>query len=210
MDYSMDKGLLAGVIAMSVVVAISNALVQFLVGPFLTWAAFTYPLAFLVTDLVNRLRGPDVARRVVLAGFLVGLVWSLVGTQIEGPYGPFVTLRVALGSAVAFLAAQMLDVAIFDRLRAGGWWRAPLVSSLVSGALDTALFFSIAFSAGLAFIAPGVDVAWANAPTPLLGLGSMAPLWVSLALADLGVKLGVAALSLVPFRLLVTRLRPAG
>ena len=171
MDRSMDRSLVAGVIAMSAVVVTSNVLVQFLVGPFLTWAAFTYPVAFLVTDLVNRLRGPVVARQVVLAGFLVGLVWSLVGTQIEGPYGPAVTLRVAVGSGVAFLSAQMVDVAIFDRLRAGSWWRAPLVSSLIGGALDTALFFVIAFSATLAFIAPGVDVAWANAPLPLLGIG---------------------------------------
>jgi len=205
----MDRGILAGVVAMSAVVAVSNVLVQFLVGPFLTWAAFTYPLVFLVTDLVNRLRGPEAARRVVLAGFLVGLVWSLVGTQIEGPFGPFVTLRVAIGSGVAFLSAQLFDIAVFNRLRAGSWWRAPLVSSALGGALDTALFFSIAFSASLAFIAPDVDVAWANAPLPLLGVGPVAPLWTSLALADLGCKLGVAALSLIPFRLLVTRLRPA-
>lgn len=206
----MEKGLVAGVIAMAAVVVASNVLVQFLAGPFLTWGAFSYPLAFLVTDLVNRLRGPDAARSVVLTGFLVGLVWSLVGTMIEGPFGPFVTVRVAIGSGVAFLAAQLVDVAIFDRLRAGAWWRAPLVSSVVSGALDTALFFSIAFSASLAFVAPGVDVAWANAPAPLLGVGPAAPLWVSLAFADLAVKLGIAALSLIPFRLLVARLRPAG
>ena len=95
----------------------------------------------------------------------------------------------AVGSAAAFLAAQLLDVAVFDRLRAGRWWRAPLVSTLAASALDTALFFTIAFSAALAPLAPGVDVAWANEALPLLGVGPVAPLWVSLAVADLGVKL---------------------
>ncbi|MBA3326032.1 MAG: queuosine precursor transporter [Rhodobacteraceae bacterium] len=201
----MRKELVAGVVAMAAVVTASNVAVQFLAGPWLTWGAFTYPLAFLVTDLVNRLHGPAAARRVVAAGFLVGLACSLAGTQIEGPFGPFVTLRVALGSAVAFLAAQFVDVAAFDRLRAGPWWHAPLVSSLFGGALDTALFFTIAFSAGLTGLAPGVDVAWANAPAAILGLGPVAPLWVSLAIADFAVKSGVAAVALVPYRVAVRR-----
>jgi uncharacterized integral membrane protein (TIGR00697 family) len=206
----MRKALLPAVIAMALVVAASNVLVQFLAGPWLTWGAFTYPLAFLVTDVTNRLHGSAAARQVVLAGFLAGLACSLIGTQIEGPFGPLVTFRVALASGVAFLAAQVLDVAVFDRLREGRWWRAPLVSSVASGVLDTALFFTIAFSAGLAFIAPGVDVAWANEPVPLLGLGPVAPLWVSLAVADLVVKLAIAALALAPFRIAVRRIAAKG
>jgi uncharacterized integral membrane protein (TIGR00697 family) len=197
----MSHPLLPGVIAMAALVAASNILVQFLFGSWLTWGAFTYPFVFLVTDLVNRLHGPAAARKVVLAGFATGLAFSVAGTQIEGAYGPLVTLRVAFASGTAFLAAQMLDVAIFDRLRQGAWWRAPLVSTLVASLLDTALFFTIAFSAGLAWIAPSVDVAWANAPVPVLGLGPVAPLWVSLAIADLSVKLALALLALAPFRI---------
>jgi uncharacterized integral membrane protein (TIGR00697 family) len=140
---------------------------------------------------------------------LVGLACSFVGTQITGPLGPLVSFRVALGSGVAFLSAQLLDVAIFDRLRQGAWWRAPLVSSLFGSGLDTALFFTVAFSAGLAWIAPGVDVAWANEAVPLLGRGPVAPLWVSLATADFLVKLALAAVALLPFRLALGRLVPA-
>lgn len=195
-----------GIAAMAAIVIASNVLVQFLLGSWLTWGAFTYPFAFLVTDLINRLHGAAAARRVVLAGFAAGIACSLVGTQIEGAFGPLVTLRVAIGSGVAFLAAQMVDVAVFDRLRAGVWWRAPFVSSLIGSALDTALFFAIAFSAGLAWIAPGVDVAWANEARPLLGLGPVAPLWVSLATADFLVKLALALLTLVPYRTALRRL----
>ena len=115
----------------------------------------------------------------------------------------------ALGSGLAFLSAQMLDVAIFDRLRGGAWWRAPLVSSLFGSALDTAIFFSVAFSAGLGWIAPQVDVAWANEAVPLLGRGPVAPLWVSLGTADFLVKLTLAAIALLPFRAAVRRLAPA-
>ncbi len=206
----MNRGLLAGVIVMAAVVTASNVLVQFLAGPWLTWGAFTYPLAFLVTDVMNRVYGAGAARKVVLAGFVAGLVCSWIGTQIEGPFGPLVTTRVAIGSGAAFLVAQLVDVAVFDRFRGGAWWRAPLVSSLVGGALDTALFFSLAFSARFAFVAPGVDVAWANEALPILGLGPAAPLWVSLAIADFTVKLGVAALALVPFRVAVARLQARG
>ena len=133
---------------MAVIVVASNILVQFLVGDWLTWGAFTYPFAFLVTDLMNRLHGPSAARRVVLAGFVVGLACSFVGSQIEGPFGPLVSLRVAIGSATAFLVGQLLDVAVFNRLRAGSWWRAPFVSSVAGSVLDTAIFFPLAFSAG--------------------------------------------------------------
>lgn len=198
--------LLPGTLAMGAIVLASNILVQFLFGPWLTWGAFTYPLAFLVTDMVNLVHGPRAARRVVLAGFVVGLLCSLVGSQIMGEAGPLVTLRVALASGAAFLVAQLLDVTLFDRLRNGVWWRAPLASSLVGSTLDTLLFFFIAFSATLVWIEPGNDVAWANELLPLLGVGPDAPVWVSLASADWLVKLGLAALALVPFRLFVRRL----
>ncbi len=137
-----------------------------------------------------------------------GLVCSGIGTQIEGAFGPLVTWRIALGSATAFLAAQLLDVAIFDRLRRGSWWRAPFVSTLFGSSLDTALFFTIAFSASLAWIDPANDVAWANEVLPLLGTGPAVPLWVSLGLADFGVKLALAVLALIPFRLVIARRYP--
>jgi queuosine precursor transporter len=156
------RGMIAGIAAMAAIVVASNILVQFLFGQWLTWGAFTYPFAFLVTDLMNRLYGPERARRVVFAGFAVGVLCSLVGTQIHGEFGPLVTLRIAIGSGLAFLTAQLLDVAIFDRLREGTWWRAPLVSSVLGSALDTALFFTIAFSGALVPLFPGIDVAWAN------------------------------------------------
>jgi queuosine precursor transporter len=198
--------LFPAVLAMAVIVMASNILVQFLAGPWLTWGAFTYPFAFLVTDLTNRFHGVRAARRVVLAGFGVGLICSLIGTQIMGEFGPLVTLRVALGSGLAFLCAQLIDVTVFDRLRAGSWWKAPLVSTLVGSSLDTTVFFTIAFSATLAFIEPGNDVSWATGAIALLGVGPQAPLWVSLALADWGVKLLLALVALVPFRLLAARL----
>ncbi len=196
----MSRPILVGVAAMAAIVVTSNVLVQFLVGDWLTWGAFTYPFAFLVTDLMNRLYGPGAARRVVAAGFVVGLACSFVGSQIEGPFGPLVSLRVAIGSGTAFLAGQLLDVALFNRLRAGSWWKAPFVSSVVGSVVDTAIFFTIAFSATLAFIAPAVDVGWANEVVPLFGHGPAAPLWVSLALADFLVKFAIALLALAPFR----------
>ncbi|HRO11375.1 queuosine precursor transporter [Amaricoccus sp.] len=196
----MPRSLLHGVAAMAVIVIASNILVQFLVGNWLTWGAFTYPFAFLVTDIMNRLHGPRAARRVVVAGFVVGLLCSFVGSQIEGPFGPLVSLRVAMGSATAFLVGQLLDVAIFNRLRRGSWWRAPFVASVAGSVIDTCIFFSIAFSASLSFLAPGVDVAWANEALPLLGRGPVAPLWMSLATADFLVKFGIAVFALAPFR----------
>lgn len=202
------RPLLPGILAMAAIVVASNILVQFLFGQWLTWGAFTYPLAFLVTDVMNRIYGPATARRVVAAGFAVGVACSLIGTQIEGAFGPLVTWRIAAGSGLAFLAAQLLDIAVFDRLRGGAWWRAPLVSSLVGSAVDTALFFTIAFSLSLSVLEPGNDVSWAAEALPLLGAGPVAPLWVSLALADWGVKLALALLALVPFRIIVVKLRP--
>jgi uncharacterized integral membrane protein (TIGR00697 family) len=197
--------LLPGILAMAAIVVASNILVQFLFGQWLTWGAFTYPLAFLVTDLTNRLYGAQAARRVVFTGFAVGVACSLIGTQIMGEFGPLVTWRIAIGSGVAFLTAQLLDVAVFDRFREGAWWRAPLVSTLIGSSVDTALFFSIAFSAPLVFLEPGNDVAWANEALPVLGFGPVAPLWVSLAVADWGVKLSLALVALLPFRLIVQK-----
>ena len=199
--------LLPGILAMAAIVVASNILVQLIIEDyFLTWGAFTYPLAFLVTDLMNRLHGPQAARRVVLAGFAAGLVCSFIGTRIMGDFGPLVTLRIALGSGIAFLVAQLMDVAVFDRLRGASWWRAPLVSTLIGSSVDTALFFTIAFSGALSFLEPGNDVSWAGGAVPLIGLGPALPLWVSLALADWLVKLCLALIALAPFRVIVARL----
>ncbi|MBO6790827.1 MAG: queuosine precursor transporter [Dinoroseobacter sp.] len=200
---------LPGIIAMAAIVVASNILVQFLFGNWLTWGAFTYPIAFLVTDVMNRVYGASVARRVVFVGFIVGVICSLIGTQIMGEFGPLVTLRIAVGSGVAFLTAQLLDVAIFDRLRDGRWWTAPLASTLIGSTVDTALFFTIAFSGALSFLEPANDVSWAGEMLPLLGAGPVSPLWVSLAVADWGVKLSLALIALIPFRLIVERLRPS-
>ena len=199
---------LPGILAMAAIVVASNILVQFLFGQWLTWGAFTYPFAFLVTDVMNRVYGPAAARRVVAAGFIVGVACSLIGTQIVGEFGPLVTLRIAIGSGCAFLVAQMMDVAIFDRLRVGRWWRAPLVSTLIGSSLDTAIFFSVAFSATLIWLEPGNDVSWATESVPLLGMGPVLPLWASLALADWLVKLALSIVALLPFRALVTKLSP--
>ena len=201
----MTRKLVPGILAMAIIVVASNILVQHRFGPWLTWGAFTYPFAFLVTDLTNRFYGAPAARRVVWAGFATGVVCSLIGTQITGDFGPLVTLRVALASGTAFLAAQMLDVAVFDRMRTGAWWKPPLVSTLLGSSLDTALFFGIAFSASLSFIEPANDVSWAGQVLPLLGFGPAAPLWVSLATADWLVKLALALVALVPFRMILAR-----
>jgi uncharacterized integral membrane protein (TIGR00697 family) len=201
----MKSSYLPGILAMAAIVLASNILVQFLFGNWLTLGAFTYPLAFLVTDIMNRVYGVAAARRVVFAGFVTGVICSLIGTQIMGEFGPLVTLRIALGSGLAFLVAQLMDVAIFDRLRAGAWWRAPVVSTLVGSSLDTALFFTIAFSASLSFLEPANDVSWAGDILPILGHGPEAPLWVSLAIADWLVKLALALIALVPFRLITRK-----
>ena len=129
--------LVAGVAAMAGVVAASNFLVQIQINDWLTWGALSYPIAFLVTDLINRRVGPDAARRVVYVGFACGVVLSLYTS----------TVRIALASGTAFLLAQLADVWLYDRLRRRtAWWRAPLISSTVASALDTALFFSLAFA----------------------------------------------------------------
>ena len=210
--------ILPGVLAMAAIVVASNILVQFLIlDGLLTWGAFTYPLAFLVTDVMNRLYGPAEARKVVFAGLVTGIVCSLIGTQImfDSEYGPYaaVALRVAIASACAFGVAQLIDIIVFNRLRDGSWWKAPLGSTLVSSTVDTVIFFSIAFAAvfnGLSETAAN-EVIWAQDAVPFLNAGPMVPLWVSLAVADWGVKLSIALLALVPFRLIVRRFaaRPA-
>ena len=202
----MTRAHLPGILAMAAIVVASNILVQYLLGQWLTWGAISYPLAFLVTDVMNRVYGAAAARRVVLIGFVVGLVCSLIGTQIMGEFGPLVTVRIAIGSGLAFLVAQLLDVAVFAALREGKWWRAPLASTIVGSSVDTALFFSIAFSAALIPLEPSNDVSWAGEMLPLVGFGPMAPLWVSLAVADWGVKLSLAMIALIPFRVITERL----
>ncbi|MFS4581437.1 queuosine precursor transporter [Phaeobacter sp. C3_T13_0] len=205
----MTRSYIPGIFAMAAIVVASNILVQFLFGQWLTWGAFTYPIAFLVTDVTNRVYGTGPARKVVLVGFVVGVACSLIGTQIMGEFGPLVTLRIAIASGLAFLTAQLLDVSIFTALRNGDWWRAPLASTLVGATVDTALFFSIAFSGALIWLEPVNDVSWAGEMLPILGTGPVAPLWVSLAVADWGVKVALALLALVPFRMIVTHLTRA-
>lgn len=201
---------LPGILAMAAIVVASNVLVQFLLGNWLTWGALTYPFAFLVTDVMNRVYGPRAARRVVWAGFAVGVACSLIGTQIllqgDGYQYPAVTLRIALGSGAAFLVAQMVDIAVFNAVDRRPWWKAPLISTLAGASLDTLIFFSTAFSAALAFVDPAADVSWAQEILPALGIGPMVPLWVSLAIADWMVKLSLAMVALLPFRLIVAKL----
>ena len=189
---------LPGIIAMAAIVVASNILVQFVVGDWLTWGAFTYPFAFLVTDVMNRVYGITAARRVVLAGFAAGVICSLIAAGMDKT-----TLRIAIGSGTAFLIAQLLDVKLFDLLRKGRWWVAPLVSSLIGSATDTALFFGIAFSD---LLPADANTGWANEQVSLLGYGPDTALWVSLATADWLVKFGLALLALVPFRLAVRNL----
>jgi uncharacterized PurR-regulated membrane protein YhhQ (DUF165 family) len=196
------------VAAMVAVVAASNFLVQFPVqarlGPveladLLTWGAFTYPVAFLVTDLTNRHLGPGRARLVVVCGFAVAVVLSVF----------LATPRIAIASGTAFLLAQFLDISIFDRLRRGAWWQAPLFSSLVSSALDTLIFFGLAFAVPFS----GLDTMFGRAdgslpfPAPLLGIGPEVELWMSLAAGDFLVKLLLAALLLAPYGALRRLLR---
>lgn len=130
------RGIGIGVVAMTVVVAASNFLVQFPINDWLTWGALTYPVSFLITDLTNRRLGPRAARRVVYAGFALAVVLSVV----------LATPRIAAASGGAFLIAQLLNVQVFDRLRRRQWWLAPLVSSALGSILDTVMFFAMAFA----------------------------------------------------------------
>ncbi|MEI6097724.1 MAG: queuosine precursor transporter [Alphaproteobacteria bacterium] len=195
------KRLYPAILAMGIIVVASNILVLHPLGAFLTFGAFTYPLAFLVNDITNRLSGAAAARRVVLAGFVVGLICSLVAAQFPG----VTTLRIALGSLTAFVVGQLLDITIFNRLRRSAWWRAPLISTMIGSTVDSAIFFTIAFSATLSFLEPWGDVAWAGETAALLGMGPALPLWVSLAVADWCVKSAIAVFGLLPFRLIVAK-----
>jgi len=208
----MFKLYLPGIISMAIIVVASNILVQFLYGNWLTYGAFTYPLAFLVTDVMNRVYGAAVARRIVLFGFLTGVVCSMIGTQVmieldKDFYAPAVTFRIAIASGSGFLLAQLLDIFIFTKLKDRSWWHAPLVSSIIGGALDTLIFFALSFSITLVFIF-GADhnTEFMSQIVPILGIGGKASLWLSLALADYLVKLSLAILCLIPFRLLVAQL----
>jgi hypothetical protein len=192
---------LAALVAiMCAIVAVSNYLVQFPVNytigsinvaDLLTWAAFVYPVAFLVTDLANRTFGPANARKIVFAGFVLAVILSIY----------LATPRIAIASGTAFLLAQLLDVSIFNRLRDGKWWRAPLVSSLLGSTLDTILFFSLAFAPSFALLGPNNEFAIANAP--LLGVfATEAPRWISWAIGDYAVKILIGAAMLIPYGIL--------
>jgi len=197
------------VLAMVVVVTASNILVQYPVqadlGPIhladiLTWGAFTYPFAFLVSDLTNRHDGPRQARLVVLVGFLVGLALSF---WLSTP-------RIAIASGSAFLIGQLLDIAVFQRLRNRYWLVPPLSASLFGSLLDTAIFFTIAFAPTFAFVDGlfGMADGSLGFGAPWLGIGSEVPLWVSLASGDFVVKFLAALLLLAPYRVLMGRIMP--
>jgi len=165
---------------MGVVVLASNYLVQFPINYYglekiLTYGAFSYPVAFLITDLANRSYGKFIARKIVYVGFIIGIVFTLF---FSTNFTDLISVRIAIGSGTAFLVAQLLDVQIFDKLRKKRWFVAPLTSSLIGSTIDTFLFFSISF------YATGIP-------------------WVTLSLGDLAVKVVVALLMLIPFRLLI-------
>ena len=193
---------------MAAVVVASNFLVQFPVDYtlgalnltyLLTWGAFTYPVAFLVTDLANRRFGPGTARLVVFCGFVIAVALSVW----------LATPRIAIASGSAFLLAQLLDVSIFDRLRNRIWWLPPLVSTIIGSGLDTLVFFGLAFSQAANLIGPGD--AFASEAAPLLGVFAMElPRWVSWALGDLAVKLIVGLSMLLPYGVLIPVLAPQG
>ena len=160
----------------------------------LTYGALTWPFAFLITDLANRALGPRAARRVVTSGFAVAVILSI---WLANP-------RIALASGSAFLAAQLLDIAVFDRLRHRAWWAAPLCSSALGAIVDSALFFSLAFAAPLVPVL-GHDVPFAGQGAPLLGvLPGEAPRWISWMMGDLAVKWLMVPALLLPYRLCVT------
>ena len=171
---------------MGVVVLASNYLVQFPINYYgleeiLTYGAFSYPVAFLITDLANRSYGKLIARQIVYIGFVIGISFTLL---FSTNFADLISIRIAVGSGTAFLIAQLLDVQIFDRLRRKKWFIAPITSSLIGSTVDTFLFFSIAF------YATGIP-------------------WVTLSLGDLAVKIFVALIMLIPFRLLLGTLRAA-
>lgn len=215
---------LAAVAAMVVVVAASNILVLYPLqaqlgsvnlADLLTWGAFTFPFAFLITDLTNRFDGPRNARLVVLVGFAVGLGASFYLSYNPLPWsgaeGAATTQRIALASATAFLIGQLLDIAVFSRLRAAkAWYLPPLIGSLLGSLFDTAIFFSIAFAPALAGIDGlfGLGDGSLGFPAPWLGVGPEVPLWTSLASGDFVIKFLAALLLLAPYRLLMGRIMP--
>ena len=197
------------ILAMVAVVTASNVLVQFPVqanlgpihlGDILTWGAFTYPFAFLVSDLTNRYDGPRRARAVVLVGFAVALCLS---AYLSTP-------RIAIASATAFLVGQLLDIAVFSRLRNRFWLVPPLSASLIGSLLDTAIFFSLAFAPAFGFIDTwfGMLDGSLGVSAPWLGVGADVPLWLSLASGDFSVKFLAALLLLAPYRLLMNAVMP--
>ncbi|WP_319532563.1 queuosine precursor transporter [uncultured Cohaesibacter sp.] len=192
------------ILAMVGVVAASNYLVQFPFHPFglqdlLTWGAFTYPVAFLVTDLTNRKFGPQAARLVVLAGFAIAVVLSIW----------LATPRIAIASGSAFLVAQMLDIFIFNRLRRDAWWKAPLTSSFLGSIIDTVIFFGLSFAATFALLDTGFGItpdAFPADHAPLLGFAGLeAPRWISWAVGDYLVKMLVSLFVLAPYRMMRSR-----
>ena len=183
MKAPLPLSLLLPIVAMMAVIGVSNVAVQHAINDWLTWGAFTYPLAFLVTDLTNRAHGPGRARTVAYVGFPFGMGLSII-LAVAADIPLWEGVRVALASGFAFICAQLFDIALFHRLRRGLWWRAPLVSSLSASALDTAIFFSAAFA--------------------LTGLP-----WVTWALGDFAIKVGMAAVLLIPFRLLMPVIVPS-
>ena len=169
---------------MGAVVLASNYLVQFPIKHYglegiLTYGAFSYPIAFLITDLANRSYGKIVASRIVYVGFVIGIVFTVF---FSTNFTDLISVRIAIGSGTAFMVAQLLDVQIFDRLRKKKWFLAPLTSSFIGSTVDTFLFFSISF------YATGIP-------------------WVTLSLGDLAVKIFVALVMLIPFRLLLGTLK---
>ncbi|BDA86124.1 membrane protein [Aureimonas sp. SA4125] len=208
---------------MTLIVLASNVLVQFplsgkvgtlALGDILTWGAFTYPFAFLVTDLTNRRYGPVVARRVVYAGFAVAILTSIVVPPIlfdagllGYPTAGERLVRIACASGAAFLMAQLFDIAVFNRLRRSSWWRAPAFASLTGSVVDTLTFFTLAFAPFFLLLGPGDEFSLANAP--LLGvMTAEAPRWISWALGDFVVKVLIAVFALVPYRILMQRVVP--
>ena len=194
------------VLLMALVVVASNFLVQYPVqgmlaginlGDLLTWGAFTYPFAFLVTDLTNRHYGPRNARIVVIAGFIVAIALSWYLSQP----------RIAIASGLAFLLGQLLDISVFNRLRRQSWWQAPLAGSMLGSVLDTVLFFSFAFAPAFSIFGP--DDAFATEYAPILGvLSAEAPRWISWALGDLSVKVLFALILLLPYGALMSVVKP--
>ena len=169
--------------AMAIVLALSNYLVLFPLGDWLTYAAFSYPFAFLITDCVNRFAGAKCARRVVFAGFAIGVPLSFVFSYFAADINAQTAMRIAAASGIAFACAQFMDVEIFNRLRNNAWWLPPLASSAPASIADTVLFFALAFVA--------TDVPW-----------------IQLAAGDLAVKAFMLAVLLPLYRLLTFRLSP--